>query len=183
MNYKQQRIRFFTISDYEEEEKWLREQHKAGWKLLNFVLPCFYTFEKCEPDDVVYRLDFKNQKPDDDYEQLFSDYGWELFHECMGWMYFRKKYSEIENEYEYEIFSDPESKIAMIDHIYRTRMLPIVIIYLCFVIPQWIIAVERPGEVIFKFVFSILFIIWVILVIHCGIKLGRLKNKYRIMQK
>ena len=28
-------IRFFTIADYEEEEIWLHEQHKNGWKLQN----------------------------------------------------------------------------------------------------------------------------------------------------
>ena len=26
-------IRSFTIADFEEEEIWLREKHKSGWKL------------------------------------------------------------------------------------------------------------------------------------------------------
>ena len=26
-------LRFFTIADYEEEELWLREQHRSGWRL------------------------------------------------------------------------------------------------------------------------------------------------------
>ena len=52
-------IRFFTIADYKEEERWLREQHKQGWKLVRMTVPCFYTFESCEPQDVIYRLDYK----------------------------------------------------------------------------------------------------------------------------
>ena len=30
-------IRFFTIADYEEEEIWLHEQHKNGWKLHKMI--------------------------------------------------------------------------------------------------------------------------------------------------
>ena len=44
-------IRFFTIADYEEEEIWLRSQHKSGWKLVKTVMPCFFIFEKCTPED------------------------------------------------------------------------------------------------------------------------------------
>ena len=34
MNDRKTLVRFFTIADYEEEEIWLREQHKNGWKLV-----------------------------------------------------------------------------------------------------------------------------------------------------
>lgn len=37
-------IRFFTIADYMEEEKWLRETQAAGWKLVKMVPPCFFIF-------------------------------------------------------------------------------------------------------------------------------------------
>lgn len=39
-------IRFFTVTDFIEEENWLREQHKKGLKLKSFIAPCFFTFEK-----------------------------------------------------------------------------------------------------------------------------------------
>ena len=38
-------IRFFTIADYEEEEIWLHEQHKNGWKLHKMIPPCLYILE------------------------------------------------------------------------------------------------------------------------------------------
>ena len=50
-------LRLFTIADYEEEEQWLRSQHQKGWKLQKIYFPCFYVFEECQPEDVVYRLD------------------------------------------------------------------------------------------------------------------------------
>ena len=71
MNSKKTVIRFFTIADYEEEEVWLHNQHKNGWKLLRMIPPCFYIFEKCAPEDVAYRLDYKNSTETGDYFQAF----------------------------------------------------------------------------------------------------------------
>ena len=72
-------IRFFTIAEWEAEEVFLKEQHKKGWKFKKFTLPCFYTFEKCEPEEVVYKLDFANHNSEDaeSYRQMFKDEGWE----------------------------------------------------------------------------------------------------------
>ena len=42
MNSRKTVIRFFTIADYEEEEVWLHNQHKNGWKLSRMIPPCFY---------------------------------------------------------------------------------------------------------------------------------------------
>ena len=84
MNNQKTLIRFFTISDYEDEEIWLRSQHQQGWKLVKMIVPCFYIFESCTPQDVVYRLDYKNNTENRDYFQIFQDYGWEYFARCMG---------------------------------------------------------------------------------------------------
>ena len=83
-------VRFFTIADYEEEEIWLREQHRNGRKLVRVIPPCFYVFEDCEPQEVVYRLDYKNSRQTEEYMQMVRDFGWEYFTQCVGWLYFRK---------------------------------------------------------------------------------------------
>ena len=38
MNNRKTVIRFFTIADYEDEEVWLHNQHKNGWKLSRMIL-------------------------------------------------------------------------------------------------------------------------------------------------
>lgn len=76
MNNRKTAVRFFTIADYEEEEVWLHNQHKNGWKLLRMIPPCFYIFEKCTPEDMAYRLDYKNNAETSNYFQIFRDYGW-----------------------------------------------------------------------------------------------------------
>ena len=53
---------FFSLHEYEEEEKLLREKSKAGLKLVGIKCGMSYSFEKTTPEDVVYRLYFKQLK-------------------------------------------------------------------------------------------------------------------------
>ena len=181
MNNKKTVIRFFTIADYEEEEVWLHNQHKNGWKLSRMIPPCFFIFEKCTPEDVAYRLDYKNNTETNNYFQIIRDYGWEYIGRCVGWLYLRKPLSETYSEQDGEIFSDNESRIEMINHVAKTRLLPsCLIIFLCCVLPNLSKGIETsdPLATVFTVVFSILTLIYLYLLIHCGFKLGKLRKKY-----
>ena len=180
MSNRKTMIRFFTIADYEEEEIWLREQHKRGWKLMKTIPPCFFIFESCAPEDVVYRLDYKNNTEDRDYLQIFNDYGWEYFNRCVGWLYFRKPVSNTDTEQDSEIFSDDASRVDMVNHIVKTRMLPLLVIFFACLLPNFIRSVEGgyPSADVFTAVFSVLLLIYLYLFVHCGFKLRMLKKKY-----
>jgi hypothetical protein len=92
----------------EKEEVWLREMSQKGWHFQSCTLPGNYTFEKGEPKDYVYRLDyFTDNKNKGDYLQLFLDADWAYLGEMNGWQYFRQ---EVVNGEAPEIFSDNESK-------------------------------------------------------------------------
>ena len=102
MMEKKNVYRIFTIADYEREALYFREMHAKGWKLrkvsysiLLFVVK--YTFEKCQPEQVSYQLDFYPMKTSDraSYLQLFKDCGWEHITDFNGFSYFRKAHSEI----------------------------------------------------------------------------------------
>lgn len=172
--------RFFTIADYEEEEIWLREQHRNGWKLTKTTLPCFYTFESCVPEDVIYRLDFQNGGEKDDYYQIFRDYGWEPFERMAGWIYFRKRAAEVDAEQDGELFSDSSSRIERVDRIFRTRMLPLLIIFCGCLIPNFIMSVlgGYPFADVFTGVFGALVLAYVYLLVYCGLRLRALRKKY-----
>ncbi len=175
------KVRFFTIADYEEEEAWLRTQHQNGLRLVKFVVPCFFVFEECTPQDMIYRLDFKNGEQREDYLQMFRDYGWEYVTSCVGWLYFRKAASEVQAENDGEIFSDGETKVAMIQHIMRTRMFPIAAVFLCCVVPGWICTITG-GAFYLKtgfILFSVLLLLYIYLIAHCGGKLRKLRKKYQ----
>lgn len=181
MNNRKTVIRFFTIADYEEEEIWLCDQHKKGWKLSKIIPPCFYIFEKCTPEDVTYRLDYKNNTETSNYFQMFQDYGWEYVDRCVGWLYFRKPVSAMDSEQDGEIFSDNESRIALIDSVVKTRLLPFTVIFFCCLLPNLIKSIDNRifFSTGFTVLFSILTALCFFLFIHCNLKLRKLKKKYK----
>lgn len=181
MNNQKTVMRFFTIADYEEEEMWLQDQHRKGWKFVKMIFPCFYVFQKCTPENAAYRLDYKNNAETGNYFQLFQDYGWEYIGRCAGWLYFRKPLTGVASELDGEIFSDPQSRIDMIDHVVKTRLLPILIIFLCCVVPNFTRSIEtrEPLAAVFTVFFSIMTLLYVYLIGYCGLKLRKLREKYR----
>lgn len=129
--------RIFTIADYEREALYFREMHAQGWKLKevsysNLIVAVKYTFEKCQPEQVVYQLDFYPMKKSEraSYLQLFKDCGWEHITDFNGFSYFRKLHSGIESDAEFEIYNDAVGKLAVVKRILTMRMLPIFLLFL-----------------------------------------------------
>ncbi len=174
-------FRYYTIADYEEEERWLREQHRSGWRLARLTPPGFYVFESCEPADVIYRLDYKNDESSGDYLQMARDFGWEYVLRCVGWLYFRKPAEEAESEAEGELFSDNGSRVEMVSRIVKTRFLPLAVIFLCCVLPNLLNAFNGymgGWSGFFGAFFGVMFVFYVWLIVHCGRKLKELREKY-----
>lgn len=175
-------IRFFTIADYEEEEIWLADQHRNGWKLIGMTVPCFYYFESCEPQDVIYRLDFQNNEQNEEYMRMLNDFGWEYVARCMGWLYFRKPAAQIDSIEEGELLSDNASKVEMIAKIIKTRMLPIFVLFFASVLPNFLRVLDGeflgPLGTFFSLFVSLLFAVYIYLLIHCGSKLKKMKERY-----
>jgi hypothetical protein len=96
--------------DDDKEEAWLGQMSLAGLHFRGMSAPGLYTFEKGEPHNFVYRLDFKSEKDKDfrEYLQLFEDAGWSHLTTIMGWQYFR---IESLTGKAPEIFTDNDSKI------------------------------------------------------------------------
>lgn len=175
-------VRFFNLADYEEEEQWLRKQHNDGWKLVKLIPPCFYTFESCTPEDVIYRIDYRNSRQTEEYMQMVKDFGWEFFTQCVGWLYFRKPAADVDTEAEGELFSDGESRVEMVQQIARTRLIPLTIIFFCCIIPNLVNAINGVmGTLSYVFIdiFGVMFIIYVYMIIYNGIKLTKIRNRYR----
>ncbi len=128
--------RIATIADYDREAFYLREMHAEGWKLrkVSYSILLFavkYTFEKCQPEQVSYQLDFYPMKKSEraSYLQLFKDCGWEHITNFNGFSYFRKAHSEIESDAEFEIYNDAAGRLAMVKRILTMRILPILLLF------------------------------------------------------
>lgn len=127
--------RIFTIADYEREALYFREMHAKGWKLrkVGYSILLFavkYTFEKCQPEQVSYQLDFYPMKKSDraSYLQLFKDCGWEHITDFNSFSYFRKLHFGIESDAEFEIYNDAAGKLAMVNRILRLRLVPVLLL-------------------------------------------------------
>ena len=132
--------RIATIADYDREALYFRKMHAEGWKLKevtysNLVVAVKYTFEKCQPEQVSYQLDFYPMKKSEraSYLQLFKDCGWEHIIDFNGFSYFRKSYSGVESDTEFEIYNDATGKLAMVKRILIMRMLPILLLFLALI--------------------------------------------------
>ena len=130
-------FKFYTIPAYRKEEAFLSSMHRQGWKLTKVTFPGFYHFEQCEAENVTYRLDYNQEgvANKEEYVQMFSDCGWEYLFDFVGYSYFRKVTEQAgKNE---EIFCDDDSRLDMMKRVYKGRVMPLIIIFLCIILPQF----------------------------------------------
>ena len=180
--------RIFTIADYESEALYFREMHAEGWKLrkvsysiLLFVVK--YTFEKCQPEQVSYQLDFYPMEKSErsSYLQLFKDCGWEHITDFNSFSYFRKAHSEIESNAEFEIYNDAAGKLAMVNRILRLRLVPVLLL-LAIHIPFLFILLDRSNTFdLWKFfavgLYIFLSLILLLMVVYISWKLWHKKKE------
>ena len=55
MRERKTEFRFFTVAEWEKEEAYLSQRHREGWRFTGVRLPGVYGFERCAPQEVVYR--------------------------------------------------------------------------------------------------------------------------------
>ena len=128
---------YFTIADWEREQNWLTEMSEQGWRFVK-TNGFFYTFERCVPERVAYRLDYSGLRRGDrgDSYAMFRDYGWEYLQDINGFSYFRKSADGVSPE-DLELFSDGESRMKMIKKFLVAKMPLIYLIFLAQLLLNW----------------------------------------------
>lgn len=176
-------FRTFLLPEYEEEEQYLMDMAKQGYLFEKVTLPGIYHFKKCEPVDMVYRIDFNPQKKEEreSYLQMFRDYGWEYLQDLNEFSYFCKP----DDGSSEEIFSDNASRIEMMERIQRKKMQPILAIALCCLFPQVISLTQHNWQANavsmgLTGLFSVIVILYVYLIARCSAGFGKLKKKYDV---
>lgn len=183
MKNKKTLFRFFTLFEYEEEEAFLENQHKNGWKVTGYKLPGFYKFEKCEPEEVTYRIDFTNENGanNTEYRQMFADNGWDFLWSVNGFSIFRKPCAS-DSKNNNEIFTDNASKLQMLQKIQKRRLLPVIIIFLCAVLPNLVKGLygvfgTSLADNLITAIFGLMFILYAYIFIKSFVKIKKLKEK------
>lgn len=170
------KLRFFTIPQWEQEAQWLRSMHKKGWKLQRITLPCWYRFERCTPEDVIYQLDFNPEgiEHKEEYVQMFHDCGWEYIQDMAGYSYFRKPVSEMRDADE-EIFCDEDSRLDMMKRVWKGKILPLLAIFFCLLA---MLVVQRQNTVAFVMLLGLL-AFYAIVLLQCGVAYWRMYNRMK----
>ena len=145
MRMRKTALKFFTIADWEKEAQYLSEQHRAGWKLERVSGLCVYHFVKCQPENVVYQLDYNPDRDNEEYIQMFRDCGWEYLQDYVGYSYFRKAAARMNGDE--QIFCDDASRLSMLSRIFRRRMIPLMVLFLLVLLPCTVINAMK-GDVV-----------------------------------
>ena len=180
MKEKKKEIHFFTIMEHEKEQEYLRKMHKEGWKFTDVNILGVYHFEKCEPEDVVYQLDYNQEglAHKSEYVQMFEDCGWEYLTDLAGYSYFRKPASEMKEEE--GIFCDERSRVDMMNRVFRGRLLPLLIIFIGIIIPQLFLQASMNGlESPLFIMFFVLLLLYVGIFAYFGFQYWNMKKDNR----
>lgn len=172
---KKREFRLFTIVDYEKEEEYLRYMHQNGWKFIGYRYG-FFHFEECQPEDVVYGIDFKEKRLDDEYLQLFEDAGWEYISTCLSFVYFRKKAEDFLPEEDRQIYSDALSRVEMVDTIVRRRLAAVLAGFTACL--YLIINIFRESFSVFQLFDLLLCAVYIYLLLRVGRGYYKLRKKY-----
>ncbi len=169
-------FRFFTIFQHEEEQEYLRAMHKDGWAFRYVSGLGMYHFAACEPADVVYQLDYNQEGRShmDEYIQMFADCGWEYLQGFFGYSYFRKAADQMHGKE--EIFCDDQSRLLMMQRVFKGRLLPLLVIFSALLIPQFVFNMAESRYVTATF-FGLLVGVYLAIFISFAIKYNRFKNR------
>jgi hypothetical protein len=103
------KFKWFWDDNDHKMERWLQDMARQGLHLVGVsCVRTVFIFEKGEPRDIAYRVDFLLWRKDPEYVQLFNDAGWEHVDESLGWQYWR---APLVAGRVPEIFTDAESQI------------------------------------------------------------------------
>ncbi|MDR2940399.1 MAG: DUF2812 domain-containing protein [Clostridiales bacterium] len=176
MGIKKQ-FKFFTIFEYEQEQEYLRDMHKSGWEFILVTGFCIYHFKKCTPEDVVYQLDYNKDRLEhrEEYLQMFSDMGWEYIQDYVGYSYFRKPVSQ--GGVAEEIFCDDESRLQMMGRVFRGRMVPMLVIFFCLLMPQFFINISGRNNLFVTVLIGVAVAIVIFVFTNFAVKYWQYKNR------
>ena len=174
-----QEFRYFTITEYDKEQQYLTRRHKEGWKFVEVTGIGQYHFEKCEPEEVVYQLDYNQEGNINqaEYTQMFADCGWEYITTYVGYSYFRKPVADMKEEE--EIFFDDSSKLDMMKRIFKGRMTLMFITFFLFLAWQFLILHFFEGTffIIVATILRVMMILYAFVTVHFCIKyVGHLRR-------
>lgn len=183
MKQRKTEVRFFNIVQWEEEQEYLRLRHGQGWALDWVSFPGVYHFVRCEPEDMVYQLDYNQEgrRCKEAYVQMFADCGWEYLQDFVGYSYFRKPKAAMKGR-EDGIFCDDASRLDLMVRVFQGRMIPTLVILVLVILPQLYLH-RHPAttlDAVSTGVFGGLLAVYLVIFLSFGRKLWQYKTSLKL---
>ena len=123
--------KFRLYLDKDKETTWINEMANKGYALKSFCAG-FYNFEKCEPGEYVYQIDFGSKmfSVTDDYREFMAENNIEIVCLWGYWIILRKR----ANEGEFVLYTDVDSSIEHYTKILKMFKAVSIIELICFFI-------------------------------------------------
>ncbi len=121
--------KFRLYLDKDKETTWINEMAAKGYALKGFFAG-FYSFEKCEPGEYVYQIDFGSKmfSVTDDYREFMAENNIEIVCLWGYWIILRKR----ADEGEFVLYTDVDSSIAHYTKILKMFKVVTIIELICF---------------------------------------------------
>lgn len=151
-------FRYYTIADYEREQKWLNAMSRSGW---NFVRTngFIYTFEKGTPGEYIYKIDLPNDSMTDvevdAYYKFMEECGIEVVSSFKFWRYLRKKSADGP----FDTANNTMGQLSMVNKAYgmATKMLCIMIAIFAIIIMALNIAISFVNGIAAEFMSGVVY--------------------------
>lgn len=147
-------IAFRLYFDKDKETLWLNEMADQGYAMTGFFAG-FYTFEKCEPGEYRYQVDFSDNpfKISKDYHEFMEEMDIEIVQRWFFWVLLRKK----ADKGDFQLYTDVDSSIAHYSKIRMLFKIVTIIELICFMTECICAAmINSPWPVFFAFLLAII---------------------------
>ncbi|WP_188694314.1 DUF2812 domain-containing protein [Pullulanibacillus camelliae] len=164
----------FLTWQEEQEAGWLMEMARRGWHLRGYH-SFVYSFVQGEPEEVVYKLDYRKalkKVEHEEYVALFEDSGWTHVDDYMGWHYFK---SAATAKVLPEIYSDSDSLLQKYKQLLTTLIscaLPLLAIYFLIVLQN-----DYVFMLVLKILYPMILGVLLICILKTSLKLQRIKKR------
>lgn len=122
-------IKFRLYFDKDKETEWLNGMAERGYAMTGFFA-AFYKFEKCEPGEWEYQIDFGSKlfAVADDYREFMESAGIEVIQPWGFWIILRRK----KMEEPFQLYTDVDSSIEHYKKIRTMFKVATVLELICF---------------------------------------------------
>lgn len=166
--------KFRLYYDKDKETTWLNQMAKDGYAMTGFFAG-FYTFEKCEPGEYLYQMDFGSKffSIDENYREFMTEQGVEILQSWGYWILLRKPAAAGD----FQLYTDVDSSIEHYTKIRNMFKVVTIVELLCFILECLAAGAGNTWAIFFAVLLGILVLVLMKATLHTNQIINELKER------